>query len=390
VVRISGLLAAAVAGMSLAAGITGCGRGTPQRTTVAPPSVAAPLATSVQAAGGTWATLPMGHLGDPANTFWQLLYRAAGASSWSDRVEATATATNGGLVLASAAGRSLLVGVRPSNRLNFSPVIATSDGHAWTNGLTGALASRPAALAAGRSGQALALVTTGSTTAVEASPGDLAGWQTLATRPQLAATTSGQACDPVALGAVGYAGASPVIGARCARPGVVGLFATRGGGWHLAAAITPPPPAGARVDVLSLQPTASGLTALLAAAGASETTLLAAWSEHGGVDWALSPALPLSAGQRLSSLGPAGGEGQFALITSSSGAEQLDVVNGPGASWRPLPAPPAGTATVAWAPAPQALVADNTVLTVWTLEPASSAWVKAQTINVPIQFGSSS
>ena len=61
-----------------------------------------PLATSVPAGGGTWATVAMGDLGQPLNTFWQLLFRPAGTNSWSDRVEATAVATNGGLVLASA------------------------------------------------------------------------------------------------------------------------------------------------------------------------------------------------------------------------------------------------------------------------------------------------
>ena len=117
-----------------------------------------PLATSVHASGGTWATVPMGDLGQPLNTFWQLLFRPDGSASWSDRVEATAVATNGGLVLAGG-GQALVVGVRPSNLLTFSPLIATTNaGRSWSNGLLSqGLAPRPAALATGPA-QTLAIV----------------------------------------------------------------------------------------------------------------------------------------------------------------------------------------------------------------------------------------
>jgi hypothetical protein len=390
--------------MALAAALTGCGRPTPETTTaVTPPSVTAPLATSIAAAGGTWATLPMGHLDDPLNTFWQLFYRPAGSSLWSDQVQATATATNGGLVLASASGRSLLVGVRPSNLLHDSPIIATSDGgRAWSDGLTSGLVARPAGLAAGESGQALALVASGSASTVEASPGDLFTWQKLTSLADLAAAPSAPSCDPVALGAVGYEAANPVIGARCARPGAVGLFTKRGVGWQRVGPVLPSSLAGAGIDVLSLEPTSGGLAAVLAASGASTTTLLVAWTGDGGLNWAVSPALQLSAGQQLRSIGPtgrgpAGGDGLFVLISSSSGSERLDVVDGPGAPWHSLAPPPAGTATVAFEPArtatgpvpAQALVAEDTVLTVWTLGAAASNWVKGQVLQVPIEFGSS-
>ena len=117
------------------------------------PLLPTPLATSVQAGGGTWATVAMGDLGQPLDTFWQLLFRPSRASSWSDRVEATAVATNGGLVLASGSN-SLVVGVRPSNNLTFSPLISTSDGgRSWSNGLLNqGLVSRPQALASARTG----------------------------------------------------------------------------------------------------------------------------------------------------------------------------------------------------------------------------------------------
>jgi hypothetical protein len=407
-----GLLAAGVAGLVLAAGLTGCGRRTSQTEAAAPRTVAAPLAISTEAAGGTWATLPMGRPGDPLNTFWQLFYRPAGSSSWSDQVDATATATNGGLVLARAGGRSLVVGVRPSDLLHFSPLIATSDGgRTWTNGLTSGLLARPSALAAEQTGQALALVATGTTTTLQATttlhdtttpqaaaPGYLATWRTLTSLGDLAGTAAARSCDPDALDAVGYAPTRPVVGARCAEPGVVGLFVQRSGGWQLGGAVLPRSLAGARLDVLSLQPTSGGLAAVLAASGPSGSSLLAAWTRDGGLNWAVSPALQLPADQQLTSMGPAEGDGLFVLMSSSSGSEQLDLVDGPGASWHSLPTPPAGAATVAFGAAgdatgpgtAQALVADGTVLTVWTLGTASSGWAKGQAIHVPIQFGSSS
>jgi hypothetical protein len=83
-------------------------------------------------------------------------------------------------------------------------------------------------------------------------------------------------------------------------------------------------------------------------------------------------------------------------MSNSSGSEQLDLVDGPDASWHSLPSPPAGTATVAFGPAggaagpspAQALVANGTSLTVWTLGPVSTGWARGQVIHVPIQFGS--
>lgn len=139
-----------------------------------------PLATSVEAGGGTWATVPMGKLTQPLNTFWQLFYRSNGSSSWSDKVQATAVATNGGLVLA-AARKSLSVGVRPSNDLTFSPIISTVDsGRSWSNGLlTQGLAAHPEALATGPGGTALAIVDGRRGGEVLNSTQGLSSWQPL-------------------------------------------------------------------------------------------------------------------------------------------------------------------------------------------------------------------
>jgi hypothetical protein len=75
------------------------------------------------------------------------------------------------------------------------------------------------------------------------------------------------------------------------------------------------------------------------------------------------------------------------------GGGRAETISGPGASWQALPSVPAGTATLAPGPgsgsgAFDALAVSGSRLTVWQL--AAAAWTKAQVINVPITYGSSS
>jgi hypothetical protein len=66
-------------------------------------------------------------------------------------------------------------------------------------------------------------------------------------------------------------------------------------------------------------------------------------------------------------------------------------ITGPAGSWRPLPALPAGTVTLAPRPTSgwDALAVHGTRLAVWQLTPDSAAWAVTQNINAPIEFGSS-
>ena len=221
---LGGALLLATAASACASGSTGVS--TPQ-------PLAVPLATAVEAGTGTWATVPMGHLGDPANTFWQLLFRPAGSPDWVDDSTASATATNGGLVLASS-GVDLAVGVRPYDLLTYSPLISTSDdGHTWNAGLLPqGLADTPDALSiAGRA--ALGLVDESGSSAVLSSGAGLSTWSTLVTRTTLASSSSAQGCGLVALGAVAFQTGVPVIGGTCSKPGFVGIFSrSADGSWR--------------------------------------------------------------------------------------------------------------------------------------------------------------
>jgi hypothetical protein len=394
-----------VAGLALGAvSVSSCGGGGPQAASEVETAVAlsTPLATSVAGGGGTWATVPMGNLAQPVNTFWQLFFRRSGALSWSNQVRATATATNGGLVLAPAGG-SLLVGVRPSQMLTFTPLIGTRDGgRSWSTGLISeGLASRPSALALGTDGAALAVVNTPDGTEVLDSASNLSSWQVLVTSAALASTPSGRACGPGPLSAVGYlpvrlesgraagAGAGAVVGASCGRPGVAGIFEQAAGGWETAGPKLSS--AAGQAHVLGLFPTGDELAALLEVTGSSGPKLIAAWSKALNT-WSSSPPFEVTSGERLLSDGAAPGGGLFVLLARPGLGDEIALAEPGTAGWHELAAPPAGTTTVAFGPGRtvEALAAGRTVLTVWRLENGSGTWAKNQVLHVAIQYGSSS
>jgi hypothetical protein len=334
----------------------------------------------------------MGRLDEPLNTFWQLLYKPPGTAPWSNQVEATATATNGGLVLTSV-GRQLMVGVRPSVDLTFSPLISTADAaRSWSEGLiTAGLAARPAALAAGPGGQALALVDGAGGAQVLTTAGDISKWRTVTTERALAVTGPGRRCGLGALTAVGYLAGQALVGGSCAQPGVVGIWARRAGAWRLAGPVLPASVGRDQVEVLSLGQAQTGAYGLLAVVGGNGTDIVAAWSRPGG-RWTTSAPVALSGGERVGSFGPTHDGGLFLLLPAPSGRAVLMVAHGPGAAWQEAPSPPPGTATVAFgagSPA-YALVAAGTKLTIWSLRPGASSWAPGQVIHVHIQYGSSS
>jgi hypothetical protein len=349
-----------------------------------------PLATSVQTDGGTWATVAMGNLDQPLNTFWQLFYEPIGSSSWADKVQATATATNGGLVLGSD-GPSLLVGVRPSNELRFSPIIASTDaGRSWSNGviLPGLIAA-PAALAVAPGQRTLALVEQGGGYQIDASAdGTLSHWQRLVTANKLARQPSITACGLRSLGAIAYDGAVPVVGASCARRGEVGHIELGPLGWSSVGPDLPADEATGPVDVMDISSTGGQVGVVLRVAQPIGPAIVVGWAQAGTSGWVLSPPLALGRSAHVVSVGPTAGGG-ISVLSARTGSSQLSVLDGPGAGWRGLPPPPPGTATVAF-PASgqaQALAVFRTTLQVWRL--GSTRWHLDQLLHVPIQFGSS-
>jgi hypothetical protein len=346
----------------------------------APAVAAAPLATTMTVAGGgTWAIVAMGGSAADENLFWELFTRPAGSTKWALDTP-LGVADNGGLV-ASGSGGALTVAFRPSQGLTFSPLSTTSDnGKTWGAGLLdAAVAAVPDALAA-EGGNVLALLDDG---AIDQAGAAGAGLTRLAAPGAVAASAAGRQCQVTALTAVAYtASGTPLAAASCARPGTVGIFARTGGTWQTAG---PAAPSGGPVRVLRLAGTPAGDTALLASGTGSAASLLAAWTSD-GTRWTTSP--PLSTGTRQVLADGTGPGGSVWVLLTGGRAE---TIAGPGAPWRQLPAPPAATAALAVGPGgtADALAVAGASLTVYQLTPAGT-WNRAQTITVPIQYGSSS
>lgn len=362
-----------------------------QQTKGTAPTVSTPLATSDENSSGSWAALAMGNLDQPLNTFWQLFFRPSGGSRWSDVVEGTAVATNGGLVLATPEGGSLLVGVLPSNLLHFSPLLSTADGgRTFTPALVlmNGLAARPNALSGGADGHDLALVGSGTNTQVLQTAPGLNSWQTLVSESHLASSAGGRSCGLVSITAVAEVANQAVLGAKCSDRSAVGILAMRNASWRLVGPMLPHSLDSKSVEVLGLRESGDGLTTLLAVSDGSEVSILGAWASAGLAHWTISSAIRFGAGDRVVSFGPGAGLGWFVLAAKPSGSKSLEVLASTG-SWTELPTPPAQAATVSFGPANSVdvLGVSGTLLTDWRL--VSSRWTKSQVITVPIQYGSS-
>lgn len=369
----------AVAALGLLA--AGCAASTSSVTSSAPPPPA-PLANAVETNDGTWATVAMGQLNDPANTYWQLLYRAAGSSHWVDDVADTATGTNGGVAIA-AAGGHLVAGVEPTQALTFSPVVATSNaGRTWDDGLLPAgLGSTSQALATSPSGAVTALLgDAGPDQRLVSTAAGLTQWRDLTTAGALA--TVAPRCGVDAIDSVAYAGSGPVVGTSCSRPGAVGIFAVGAGGPVWAG---PSLGAGAgTIEVLALTGGSSSFAALLEERTKDSAHLVAAFSDLGLHGWTFSAPMALDPHQPLTSVVSRPDHGF--LVLAGGALWSLD----PGGPWQPAVAPPTGAAAVVPLSGGglAALVVNGTTLTDWDLPAGGRAWVQGQVMQVPILFGS--
>ena len=384
---------AAVAAIASSAALAACGSSPASSagdsTTAKAPVVS--LATSLGTAKDTWAIVPM-----TANpTFWEVLVRPAKSATW-QLVTPPGVADNGGLVAAAGPGSALTVAVRPSQDLKFTPLASTADaGATWSAGgpVSAGVAASPGALAVS-GGQLAALLGNG---AIEASSDAGSTWRTLARPGEIAASAAGKQCGTVGVTAVSF-GPLPtevLAAGRCGASGTTGFFdySTDGGwqrlalpvsgqlvrlgegtvlvrakagltvvwmgsypfGWYAYAPLAPPAPAAtAALTASAPLPVTSGVIASGGLAGATATS-------PGGV-WVLMPG------------------------------DQAATIGGPKQQWLLLPPTPAHTTVLASGPGNSidALAVSGSRLTVWQLNRGATLWTKAQTMNVPIQSGSSS
>lgn len=390
---LTGALALAICGPVLAACSTSSA---PSSSGVAGASAAAqltaPLAATVSGSEQAWAVVAMGDLGDPLDTFWQVFSRpAGGGGSWS-LVTPPGVADNGGVVVASI-GAGATVGFEPSQDLRFSPVATSADGGStWSPSLLpSGLVDTPGALAASGAGTA-ALLRSGSrggTSVVFAAPGE-STWRTLATTDRLGA--AGRACGVGAVTAVSFDGSGHLlVGTTCGRGGTVGIFA--GGApssptWRLAGPVLAGAWRGADTSVLRLVEDPSGLTGLVAAERGSERSVFVVHQSVVGGSWSVSVPFLLAPSDAVASSG-FGADSVVVLVDTGTG-RTLESVADVGGGWDLLPPPPAGTAAVAVLGGEiDALAVHTTRMVAWRLEPGATAWQDVQSVDVPIQFGSS-
>jgi hypothetical protein len=380
--RLVAVAAAVGLGAGLLAGCTSSGTtASSQAPTSAGPTI--PLTGSSVTATATWATLAMGNLGDPLNTFWQLFL--LDGSRW-HLATPPGVASNGGLV--DAAESTVLAGFGPSQDLRFSPVARTADqGGTWQAGvLPAGLSLVPDGLAQSGS-QSLALLRTGGGS-VMASTADLSTWTSVATASSLRRQSRLADCHLRSLTAVAFdVNGKALVGASCARGGRVGLFAPSTGGWVSVGPVIPGLSSGP-TEVVRVDRTAAGMSALVGGGSGSATRLYAMWSASGLGPWTISAGLPVG-GVSLLSTGVTGAGGFLVSTRRGSSVPSASVVGPTGSQWTSLPPLPSGTTSVTATPSGgyDALVPVRSTLSVFELE---SRWVHVQTLRVDIPYGSSS
>jgi hypothetical protein len=399
--RRAAVLIASVAAVASGAALAGCGSAPSSTAPSASPASSAgasagpvSLATSLSTAKDSWAVVPMA-----ANpVFWEVFVRPAGSATW-QLVTPPGVADNGGLVAATDAGSGLTVAVRPSQDLTFTPFASTADaGGSWSTGgpISAGVASSPGALAV--SGDRWAAVLGNGT--IETSSDAGRTWQTLAKPATIADSAAGRKCRTVRVTSVSFGPVpSQVIAAgECGASGTADLFShSAGDGWQPVTL----PVSGQLVRLgpgTALVRAKAGLTALWADdglhwyAGAPSTASPTPTPTPSAVGWTASAPLPVTnavtaSGELAGATATAAG-GTWVLLPGGQAA----TIGGSGQQWLLLPPTPAHTAVLASGPgtALDALAVTGSTLTVWQLDHGSTVWARAQTIRVPIQYGSSS
>jgi len=387
---LAGVAASVVLSMSLTA-LVAVG---PTDASAATPSFP-PLASSISTPQGSWAVVAMGDLAQLKNTFWQLFFEAPGSTRWS-LVTPTGAADNGGLVSGISA-ESVVAGIVPSLLLRYSPLaVSTDNGVHWSPVFfPTALAQEPDALAyqapgSGMGGGALAVTGAGR---VLRAPASLVRWT-----PFVGASTlrTGSGCNAAGVDAVAFSGTgAPIIATGCRGGGTVGLFTRVGSSWHSSAISLNGRLSGSTTRVLRLVTSGSTTSALVAGSGPRGQGLVSLWRTDNG-PWSLSATLPFASATRILSSAVSSNGAMTVLVRSPRHAPTPYTISR-GGPWIRDPAPPATTETIA-TDSPVAGTAQSTLeafavsgshLSVFALSATGSTWVRVQTSQIPVAYGSS-
>lgn len=348
------------------------------------------FATSTVLDGSTYAAIPMGNLGDPLNTFWQLFKLSNGASRWSLDTP-TGVADNGGLVIEQGSSASISVAIRPSDYLTFTPVAARGPRSAWaSDGLIPAgLVAAPDAFV-GENGTVFAAVESrgGSVLRAGSAAGD---WTTVGTASSLSGVARGQ-CRVEGVEALAVAPSQSLYaGTVCSAGARAGIFALAGARWRDIGPSLGAPVSGATRSVVGLEAASGWLSALIATNSKSRTQLVLTRSSDGGSTWSTSKPLVLPASAQIVSVGSMGSTaGAFAVWKAATGVFGAVSIDG---QWTALPSMPNHALTLAF-PVGTTRVIDavggqHSTFLAWRLDPRAHRWDATQTMEVPIIYGSS-
>jgi hypothetical protein len=345
------------------------------------PQPAVPLATSLSNGGATFVSVPMGHLSQPLNTFWQLFELTDPAGHWLLDTP-PGIADNGGLVVAGESNGAIDVGIRPSNLLHYTATIVENRKGAWSQSavIPGTVLATADSIA-GPAGAPDAAVSANGSEVLRASG---SGWRAVADVRSL----SSDGCHVQAITSIATsADDSLVIGATCLGGTRAGIFTANTGNWRLSGPrLSDLASSHARL-VLRLADEGTSTEALIESSTGNGTSVVSSLQPVPGGAWKTSNALSIPSGANIVSVGPASGHSQF--VVWSNGRLHA-AISGP-ARWRMLPTLPSGTKTLAfpWVKRVDAMSVDGAKLTDWVLNPTGTAWIARQTINVPIEYGSS-
>jgi hypothetical protein len=353
-----------------------------------------PIAASTTVPTESSVLIAMGHLAQPANTFWELFVRKAGDTSWVLDTP-PGVASNGGLVASAPPTGALTIGFLVSADLKFSPVARASQvGTTWSGGeLPFPLTAVPDALAVGPAGDTLALVGKNGESIVMSA--DLSTWHAVTTTKALARATS--TCARQRVTAVAYtAGSQPLLGLACARAARIGILTpadssgAQPSGWH---AVGPSlPTSGNAASVIRLVSTATGPVGLAQLGSVTRMSLVAFWDQGSTLQWSTSGTLPVPSGWSVKATATGGGGGQgVAVLLGSGDHRRVEEVTAPDALWANVPDPPRGASGVSIVGTEiNTFVVRGSDLAVWAWSPGSSGWHRTAAIVVPVPYESSS
>jgi len=362
--------------------------------TTATSPIVVPLQSSTTTPTTAWAVVEMGTSQGSYNHFWELFDYHVGTRRWLLETP-PGIADNGGLIIATSGPYSGLVGFGANQLLAFSPLASTSDaGSNWSpGGLSQALVPVPDALAAGADNSGAALVRANGSDQVLRRTGSLTSWSSIATTRDVA--KSAPSCRIDALTALDIPAPSTILlGASCSSVGSVPLLRYSGGSWSLVKVTTPATWIHNTTQVLRLAngQGASGIVpeGLLAGEGGSTTVIAAVFNARPGSAWSVSQSLHLARGAVVVASGSGPATTQF-VVVRQGGTLVADVITGPDAKWQTSGELPKGTATIAIEPdgSLDAMSVKVSTLSIWHAARVDAPFSKSQTIDVPIQYGSS-